>query len=270
MQTASDLALSRCMADVGFADSIVFGPTAIGDGSSLNYGVWSRDEVRQYGYAVHFEDVIEWSDPTGSMNLSSPQAEAAMSACVDQVDAMGLALRPGPPGDDDARPEGPTESSQTAEGRAVIAEWTACLVARTSRHPTRRLCSNPRGVEQRPGGQVRIGLINIDCKGATFGRASPISTRVVRRPSSTPMRLVASIGDPDGQSLPRPLPGGGGIVLGLMCRKVGRRPTSGRARAGGCARRRRLARPPSVSSSSGRQRGRCALARPARRCARPG
>ena len=168
MQTASDLALSRCMADVGFADSIVFGPTAMGDGSSLNYGVWSRDEVRQYGYAVHVEDVIEWSDPPGSMNLSSPQAEAAMFACVDQVDAMGLALRPGPPGDDDARPEAPTESSQTAEGRAVIAEWTACLVAHDVPSPDPEALFQPRGVEQLDlAEQVRIGLIDIDCKEAT-------------------------------------------------------------------------------------------------------
>ncbi|WP_407342178.1 hypothetical protein [Pengzhenrongella phosphoraccumulans] len=166
MMSAWDLARSRCMADAGYADSFVFAVTrtALRDTSRL-YGIWNRDDLRQRGYA---EPALDPYDGEGSeIHVSSPAVEAAMQSCVDQVRPMGFIFEP--TSFDDIKPAVGAESAiYRPEGQAVIAEWTACLEAHEVAAPDEEGSLQPAGVlSMSLPEQVRIGLIDIDCKEST-------------------------------------------------------------------------------------------------------
>lgn len=166
MGSAWDLARSRCMADAGYADNFVFAVqrSPVPD-MSTPYGIWNRDEVRERGYAVPQLDPY---DGEGSaIDISSAAVEAAMSSCADQVRPMGFVVEP-TSFDDIAPAEGAESAEDTPEGRVVIAEWTACLEAHDVAPPDEEGSLRPAGVSSMSlDEQVRIGLIDIDCKEST-------------------------------------------------------------------------------------------------------
>ncbi|KRD43530.1 hypothetical protein ASE38_04695 [Cellulomonas sp. Root930] len=166
MMSAWDLARSRCMADAGYADSFVFAVTRTPEPDlSRQYGIWDRDELRQRGYAGPAFDPY---DGEGSeIHVSSPAVDAAMQTCADQVRPRGFIFEP-TSFDDVAPAMGVQPAYRTPEGQAVIAEWAACLAAHDVTAPDEEGSLQPAGVLSTSlQEQVRIGLIDIDCKEST-------------------------------------------------------------------------------------------------------
>jgi len=164
MMTAWELARSRCMADAGYAENFVFAVTRSPERDvSRPYGIWNRDELRERGYA---EEPVDIYDGEGSeIHVSSPAVDAAMQACADQVRPMGFVFE-FTSFDDIAPAVGAESAVRTPEGQAVVAEWTACLAAHGVPGPDEFL--QPAGVLGLSlDEQVRIGLIDIDCKEST-------------------------------------------------------------------------------------------------------
>ena len=166
MMSAWDLARSRCMADAGYADNFVFAVTRTAQpDTSRIYGIWDPEDLRQHGYAG---PALNPDDGEGSeIHVSTPAVDAAMQACADQVRPMGFIFEP--TSFDDIKPAVGAESAvYTPEGQAVIAEWTACLEAHDVAAPDEEGSLQPAGMlSMSLPEQVRIGLIDIDCKEST-------------------------------------------------------------------------------------------------------
>ena len=166
MLSAWDLARSRCMADAGYADNFVFAVTrTVVPDMSTPYGIWDRDALRQRGYGGLPLD--PYAGETSKVRVSSPAVDAAMQTCADQVRPMGFDFEP-TSFDDIAPAVGAQSAAYTVKGRAVIAEWAACLAAHDVAAPDEEGSLRPAGVMKLSlEEQVRIGLIDIDCKEST-------------------------------------------------------------------------------------------------------
>ncbi|WP_066583383.1 hypothetical protein [Cellulomonas timonensis] len=164
MGSAWDLARSQCMADLGYASDFVFAPTRTPPrDTSLDYGIWNRDDLRRSGYDTAVDDRFEGS----SIKTSSPQAETAMQTCMDQVRPMGFIFEP-TSFDAVAPAKGVTAATYTSQGQAVVDEWTACLDAAGVAGPDEAGSLLPAGVLRMSSQeQLRIGMVDIDCKEST-------------------------------------------------------------------------------------------------------
>jgi len=166
MMSAWDLARSRCMAEAGYADRFVFAVThtAVPD-MSTPYGIWDRDALHQRGYAGPTLD--PYAGEGSEIHVSSPAVETAMETCADQVRPMGFIFEP--TSFDDLRPAvGVETAGDTAEGKGVVAEWVACLATHGVAGPEDDDSLMPAGVlSMSLADQVRIGLVDIDCKEST-------------------------------------------------------------------------------------------------------
>ncbi|MFS0699763.1 hypothetical protein AB6N24_07290 [Cellulomonas sp. 179-A 4D5 NHS] len=128
-----------------------------------DYGVWVRADVEARGY----QDLVETFDEQGAGGNGSPPPEEffpASRACFAAALDQGLSYDPSD--FESLAPEGWTSALRTDEGRAVVAEWAACLAEQgVATPPVDDGVMVPTGVLDAPlDEQVRVGLLDVACK----------------------------------------------------------------------------------------------------------
>lgn len=154
----------RCLEEAGYGEysSSSTGLLPVRPGFR-DYGVWVRADVEARGY----QNLVETFDEQGAGGGGSappedffPVSRACFAAALDQ----GLSYDPS---DFEAlAPEGRTPALRTDAGRAVAAEWAACLAEQgVAAPPVDDGVMVPMGVLDAPlDEQVRVGLLDVACK----------------------------------------------------------------------------------------------------------
>lgn len=161
-ETAVELYVSRCMADAGLGDEFVFhGPFPV-QPEHVGYGVWVRDVVLESGYAsLEMDD----SYPGSGVDAGDPGMDVQRGCYLGALDEGFMY--------DTAdfevsAPLGHQPPAYLPAGQVVLEEWRQCLAEGGVEPPSDDTSVIPTGVLGAPlDEQVRIGLIDVDCKERT-------------------------------------------------------------------------------------------------------
>ncbi|MBB2923381.1 hypothetical protein [Cellulomonas cellasea] len=163
LQGAADHSADACLEAAGYGEHSSFSglpPTRRG---FVDYGVWRSADVEARGYQ---DLVVEFDEPVARGDRPAPTEEfyAASRACFGAARDQGLMYDPAD--FEQLAPEGWTSALRTDAGRAVAAEWAACLAEQgVSTPPVDDGVMVPVGVLDAPlDEQVRIGLLDVACK----------------------------------------------------------------------------------------------------------
>lgn len=163
LQGAADHSADACLEAAGYGEHSSFSglpPTRRG---FVDYGVWRRADVEARGYQ---DLVVEFDEPVARGDRPAPTEEfyTASRACFGAARDQGLMYDPAD--FESLAPEGWTSALSTDAGRAVAAEWAACLADQGVATPSLGDGGMiPVGVLDAPlDEQVRVGLLDVACK----------------------------------------------------------------------------------------------------------
>ncbi|MCL3862519.1 hypothetical protein [Actinotalea sp. K2] len=155
--------VSACMEDGGFDDLWWLEGPAVEPPPWVNlpYGVWRTSDVRENGYGVLVERLVQSESPR---ELDDAEFDALM-ACESALVDAGLAVDESDLVEEHGALGGFTPAEGTSEGRSIREEWRQCLADAGVEPPPQDADWLPEGVRDAPfEEQVRIGLIDVACK----------------------------------------------------------------------------------------------------------
>lgn len=165
VETANDLAMSRCMQAAGQGRFFPFvdhrDPDVVSD---RRFGVWIRAEVSKWGYGEPPPSEREKTLRRLNKIEFTPEADATYNACIEDVRKQGLAYSV-TNGVEAAEVTGVGDPMKDPEAQAVMTQWRDCLQAHGVAPPASG--DNqfvPRNADRLPlQEQIKVGLVDVDC-----------------------------------------------------------------------------------------------------------